>query len=80
MAFLLTILNFIQIFFLQFFAPLKPSNCKVVYNNKGMHSGEADALFDTHDEAMLALRKDKEKMGSRYIELFYDRPNVKRRF
>lgn len=58
-------------FFSQFFAPLKPTNCQVIYNNRGLHSGEADAVFANQAEAMQAMLKNKEKMGTRYIELFY---------
>lgn len=61
--------------FIQFFAPLKPVNCKVIYNNKNMHSGGANAYFASHADAMEALKRDKEMMGSRYIELLYDSPN-----
>lgn len=56
----------------EFFYPLKPLGCDIIYNDRGRHSGEADAFFGSHDEAMLAMKKDKAKMGSRYIELFYN--------
>lgn len=68
--------NFLlTIFFrFQFFSPLKPVHCNVIYNNKGIHSGGGNAWFKTHDEAEEAMKRDKDKMGSRYIELFYDNP------
>lgn len=43
----------------------------MIYNNRGLHSGEADAVFSSQAEAMMAMSKHKEKMGTRYIELFY---------
>lgn len=58
---------------------MKPAHAKVIYNNKGMHSGGGNAYFATHDDALEAMKKDKEKMGSRYIELFYDSPMSNRR-
>lgn len=59
---------------MKFFSPLKPVHCNVIYNNKGIHSGGGNAWFKTHDEAEEAMKRDKDKMGSRYIELFYDNP------
>lgn len=56
----------------EFFYPLKPLGCDIIYNNRGRHSGEADAFFGSHEEALLAMKCDKGKMGSRYIELFYN--------
>lgn len=56
----------------RFFEPLNPVSVKIIYNNKGLHSGSADAYFDSHEEAVQAMKKHREQMGSRYIELFYD--------
>lgn len=45
---------------------------RINYNKKGLHSGTADAYFDTYDDSQLAMKRHREQMGSRYIELFYD--------
>ncbi|XP_055300954.1 heterogeneous nuclear ribonucleoprotein F-like [Sitodiplosis mosellana] len=54
-----------------FFSPLKPNFCKIIINKAGLHSGEAKAYFDSYDQVRTAMSKDRMKMGSRYIELFY---------
>lgn len=56
---------------MQFFAPLQPAFSKVIMKKNGLHSGEAKAYFNTFDETQLAMRKDGQRIGSRYIELFF---------
>jgi heterogeneous nuclear ribonucleoprotein F/H len=64
----------------QFFAPLKLVDCQVIFNNNGRHTGEADAWFATVADAQEAMKKHKEKMGTRYIELFANRNERRGRF
>jgi len=56
----------------QFLAPLTPVNVHICFNSSGRPSGEADVEFATHDEAKEAMKKDREKIGPRYIELFLE--------
>ncbi|KAH8272095.1 hypothetical protein KR026_008110 [Drosophila bipectinata] len=56
----------------KFFEPIRPSNVRINYNKKGLHSGTADAYFDTYEDSQMAMKRHREQMGSRYIELFYD--------
>ncbi|KAH8295334.1 hypothetical protein KR018_010064 [Drosophila ironensis] len=56
----------------KFFEPIRPANVRINYNKKGLHSGTADAYFDTYDDSQMAMKRHREQMGSRYIELFYD--------
>lgn len=58
--------------FLQFFQPLRPESIKIIFNNKGFHSGSADVYFSSYDHSQLAMKKHMEQIGSRYIELFFD--------
>lgn len=57
---------------LQFFDPIRPANVRINYNEKNRHSGTADVYFDTYDDAQKAMKRHREQMGSRYIELFFD--------
>lgn len=57
----------------------KKNNNKIVsYFNKGRHTGEADAYFGSVADAQEAMKKHKEKIGSRYIELFANRNSERR--
>lgn len=53
-----------------FFRPIEPVNVRIIFENGGRPSGEADVEFATHEEAMKAMSKDKSHMSHRYIELF----------
>lgn len=52
-----------------FFLPLNPVNINIIYEG-GRPSGKAEVEFATHGEALDAMKKDKENMQSRYVELF----------
>ncbi|XP_034828606.1 heterogeneous nuclear ribonucleoprotein F [Maniola hyperantus] len=53
-----------------FFRPIHPMNINILYDNSGRPSGEADVEFECHEDAMRAMRRDKNNMEHRYIELF----------
>jgi hypothetical protein len=53
-----------------FFNPLVPSAIHVHYEASGRATGEADVEFEDHASAQKAMEKDKQHMGSRYVELF----------
>jgi len=41
----------------QFFRPVVPINIRLLYDNSGRASGEADVEFATHEEAVKAMSK-----------------------
>jgi hypothetical protein len=45
------------IFLLQFFRPAVPINIRLLYDNSGRASGEADVEFATHEEAVKGMSK-----------------------
>uniref|UniRef100_A0A1B6D4H1 RRM domain-containing protein n=1 Tax=Clastoptera arizonana TaxID=38151 RepID=A0A1B6D4H1_9HEMI len=54
----------------EFFRPVNPINIRLLYDDNSRPSGEADVEFETHDDALRAMSKDKSHMQHRYIELF----------
>ncbi|CAH8581701.1 unnamed protein product [Heterobilharzia americana] len=54
----------------RFLAPLQAVNIRMRFNAANRPTGEAVVDFASHDEAKEAMKKDREKIGSRYIELF----------
>uniref|UniRef100_A0A8C5UQE4 G-rich sequence factor 1 n=1 Tax=Microcebus murinus TaxID=30608 RepID=A0A8C5UQE4_MICMU len=55
---------------INFFAPLKPVRITMEYSSSGKPTGEADVHFDTHEDAVAAMLKDRSHVHHRYIELF----------
>ncbi|KAI5635170.1 RNA recognition motif domain-containing protein [Phthorimaea operculella] len=53
-----------------FFKPIRPVNINILFESSGRPSGEADVEFECHEDAMRAMRRDKNNMDHRYIELF----------
>uniref|UniRef100_A0A8C2B6J0 G-rich RNA sequence binding factor 1 n=1 Tax=Cyprinus carpio TaxID=7962 RepID=A0A8C2B6J0_CYPCA len=54
----------------KFFAPIRLVKVLVEYGPEGRPTGEADVYFRTHQDAVLAMSKDREYIMKRYIELF----------
>merc|ERR1719187_2050401 len=53
-----------------FFAPLAPAAIHLHTGMDGRANGEADVEFETHEDAQEAMKKDKQHMEHRYVELF----------
>lgn len=57
----------------EFFSPLKVLNVLILFDEKsGRALGQADVEFLTHADAMEAMKKNKEHIGDRYVDLFLD--------
>lgn len=54
----------------KFFAPIRVVKVLIEYGPDGRLTGVADAYFRTHQDAVLAMSKDREYIMKRYIELF----------
>ncbi|XP_034860262.1 LOW QUALITY PROTEIN: heterogeneous nuclear ribonucleoprotein H-like [Mirounga leonina] len=61
-------------FFFFFFSDCKIQNgaqgIRFIYTREGRPSGEAFVELESEDEVKLALKKDRETMGHRYVEVF----------
>ncbi|XP_017550983.1 G-rich sequence factor 1 [Pygocentrus nattereri] len=55
---------------INFFSPLRVAKVLIEYGADGRPSGEAEAYFTSHQDAVAAMSKDKECIQDRYIELF----------
>ncbi|PAA59838.1 hypothetical protein BOX15_Mlig028543g1, partial [Macrostomum lignano] len=57
----------------QFFAPLTAAHVEIRFNPDGRPSGEADVDFDSEADCRRAMEKNKQHLGSRYVDLFLHR-------
>ncbi|XP_063685593.1 heterogeneous nuclear ribonucleoprotein F-like [Bolinopsis microptera] len=57
---------------IKFFAPLMPRHIEIIIGDDGRPSGTAFAFFHSHEDALLAMEKDKETMDTRYVDLFLE--------
>jgi len=49
-------------------------DAEIEYGHDGRPSGSAKVLFGSMSDAKAAMKKNKENMGSRYVELFIEGP------
>jgi len=55
---------------MDFFAPVNPVDVRLLFEDRGRPKGECDVDFATHADAEASMKKNKQNMGHRYIELF----------
>ncbi|XP_030628942.1 G-rich sequence factor 1 [Chanos chanos] len=55
---------------IQFFSPVRLAKVVMEFGPDGQASGEAEAYFRCHEDAVSAMSKDKTHIYNRYIELF----------
>ncbi|XP_056602841.1 G-rich sequence factor 1 [Triplophysa dalaica] len=60
-----------------FFSPIRMDKVLIEYGPGGRPTGEAEAYFTTHQDAVAAMSKDREYIMERYIELFLNSPPTK---
>ncbi|XP_021249181.1 G-rich sequence factor 1 [Numida meleagris] len=53
-----------------FFAPLRPSRILIEYNSDGVATGEADVHFESHDDAVAAMAKERAQLQFGAVEVF----------
>jgi len=56
----------------KFFHPLCITNLKLKQDKLGRATGTAEVEFSCHNDAVDAMKRDREKIGHRYIELFLE--------
>ncbi|KHJ49331.1 hypothetical protein D918_00456 [Trichuris suis] len=61
---------------MEFFYPIKILNVRILFDEQGRATGEADVEFSSPDDARDAMAKDRQHMGDRYIELFMKNSHV----
>jgi len=61
-----------------FFSPIVPVNVRREYGEDGRISGEANIEFASYQDAKAAMKKDRQLIQTRYIELFYQGDDIRR--
>ncbi|CDW56312.1 heterogeneous nuclear [Trichuris trichiura] len=61
---------------MEFFYPIKILNVRILFDERGRATGEADVEFSSPNDAREAMNKDRQHMGDRYIELFIKSSHV----
>ncbi|KAI7812926.1 G-rich sequence factor 1 [Triplophysa rosa] len=61
----------------KFFSPIRLDRVLIEYGPGGRPTGEAEAYFTTHQDAVAAMSKDREYIMERYVELFLNSPPTK---
>ncbi|CAI2352215.1 unnamed protein product [Caenorhabditis sp. 36 PRJEB53466] len=56
-----------------FFSPIRCSSVKLGINDTGRPSGDAIAEFDNYNDMVAGMARNNQRMGRRYVELFYTR-------
>ena len=54
----------------RFFAPVETLAVRIIYGRDDRPTGEADVAFYSHDDAQQSMGRNKQHLGSRYVELF----------
>ncbi|KAI0984115.1 hypothetical protein GJ496_003079 [Pomphorhynchus laevis] len=61
---------------IEFFKPMRPVSVRLKYDSRSRPSGEAVVEFSSHEQALEAMKYDKQYIGSRYVDLTLETGNT----